>query len=125
MMTADPHATWVIQSWQGNPTTALLQGLGDNRNHALVLDLYAEKTPHWNETNPGYYGGAEGGGEFLNTPWVTRMLNNFGGRLGLHGHIDNYVEGIVNASKQAEHMAGIGITPEASVNNPVLYDLFL
>ncbi len=44
MMTADPHATWVIQSWQGNPTTALLQGLGDNRNHALVLDLYAEKT---------------------------------------------------------------------------------
>ena len=52
------------------------------------------------------------------------MLNNFGGRLGLHGHIDNYVEGIVNASKQAEHMAGIGITPEASVNNPVLYDLF-
>ena len=124
MMTADPHATWVIQSWQGNPTTALLQGLGDNRNHALVLDLYAEKTPHWNETNPGYYGGAEGGGEFLNTPWVYCMLNNFGGRLGLHGHIDNYVEGIVNASKQAEHMAGIGITPEASVNNPVLYDLF-
>lgn len=124
MMTADPHATWVIQSWQGNPTTALLQGLGDNRNHALVLDLYAEKTPHWNETNPGYYGGAEGGGEFLNTPWVYCMLNNFGGRLGLHGHIDNYVKGIVNASKQAEHMAGIGITPEASVNNPVLYDLF-
>ena len=106
MMTADPHATWVIQSWQGNPTTA------------LVLDLYAEKTHHWNETNPGYYGGAEGGGEFLNTPWVYCMLNNFGGRLGLHGHIDNYVEGIVNASKQAEHMAGIGITPEASVNNP-------
>lgn len=124
MMTSDPEATWVIQSWQGNPTTALLQGLGNNRDHALVLDLYAEKTPHWNETNPGAYGGAEGGGEFLNTPWVYCMLNNFGGRLGLHGHIDNYVKGIVNASRQADHMAGIGITPEASVNNPVLYDLF-
>ncbi len=63
-------------------------------DHALVLDLYAEKTPHWNETDPGSYGGAEGGGEFLNTPWVYCMLNNFGGRLGLHGHIENFVNGV-------------------------------
>ena len=124
MLKADPDAVWIIQSWQGNPTTALLQGLGDKRNHALVLDLYAEKTPHWNETDPNQYGGGPNGGEFLNTPWVYCMLNNFGGRLGLHGHIDNFVNGIANASKNAKHMAGIGITPEASVNNPVLYDLF-
>ena len=120
MMEADVDAIWIIQSWQGNPTTALLQGLEGARDHALVLDLYAEKTPHWNETNPNAYGG----GEFLNTPWVYCMLNNFGGRLGLHGHIENFVEGIANAAAKANHMAGIGITPEASVNNPVLYDLF-
>ena len=124
MLKADKDAVWIIQSWQGNPTTALLQGLGEKREHALVLDLYAEKTPHWNETDPNQYGGGPNGGEFLNTPWVYCMLNNFGGRLGLHGHIDNFVNGIANASKNAEHMAGIGITPEASVNNPVLYDLF-
>ena len=52
------------------------------------------------------------------------MLNNFGGRLGLHGHIENFVNGVAQAAAQADHMAGIGITPEASVNNPVLYDLF-
>lgn len=120
MMKADKDSVWIIQSWQGNPTTALLQGLDAARDHALVLDLYAEKTPHWNETNPGAYGG----GEFLNTPWVYCMLNNFGGRLGLHGHIENFVNGIPDAAAKAEHMAGIGITPEASVNNPVLYDLF-
>lgn len=120
MMEADENGIWIIQSWQGNPTTALLQGLDAARDHALVLDLYAEKTPHWNETNPGAYGG----GEFLNTPWVYCMLNNFGGRLGLHGHIENFVNGIPQAAAKANHMAGIGITPEASVNNPVLYDLF-
>lgn len=124
MMEADENGIWIIQSWQGNPSTALLQGLDAARDHALVLDLYAEKTPHWNETDPGSYGGAEGGGEFLNTPWVYCMLNNFGGRLGLHGHIENFVNGVAQAAAQADHMAGIGITPEASVNNPVLYDLF-
>ena len=120
MMQADKDAVWIIQSWQGNPTTALLQGLEGNREHALVLDLYAEKTPHWNEQDPNAYGG----GEFMDTPWVYCMLNNFGGRLGLHGHIQNFVDGVVEAADQAEHMQGIGITPEASGNNPVLYDLF-
>lgn len=124
MMKADENGIWIIQSWQGNPSTALLQGLDAARDHALVLDLYAEKTPHWNETDPNSYGGAEGGGEFLNTPWVYCMLNNFGGRLGLHGHIENFVNGVADAAAKADHMAGIGITPEASVNNPVLYDLF-
>ena len=53
MMEADENGIWIIQSWQGNPSTALLQGLDAARDHALVLDLYAEKTPHWNETDPG------------------------------------------------------------------------
>ena len=50
------------------------------------------------------------------------MLNNFGGRLGLHGHLDNMAGAIPAAFNTAKHIAGIGITPEASVNNPVLYD---
>ena len=112
MLEADPDAVWIIQAWQGNPTDSLLQGLEGNREHALVLDLYAEKTPYWENRN-----------EFLDTPWVYCMLNNFGGRMGLHGHIDNFVNEIPRASKTAQHMAGIGIAPEASQNNPVLYDL--
>lgn len=50
------------------------------------------------------------------------MLNNFGGRLGLHGHLDNVVNGIPEAYNNCSHIAGIGITPEASFNNPILYD---
>ena len=121
MLEADEESIWIIQAWQGNPTTALLNGLDRITNgaqHALVLDLYAEKTPHYDET--GYsYGDTD---EFDDTPWLFCMLNNFGGRLGLHGHLDNLAEDIPYALNNAEHIAGIGITPEASVNNPVLYD---
>ena len=121
MLAADADAIWIIQAWQGNPTTALLNGLDDVANgaqHALILDLYAEKTPHNQETGWSY-GDTK---EFDDTPWLYCMLNNFGGRLGLHGHLDNMAREIPKAFNNAKHIAGIGITPEASVNNPVLYD---
>ena len=121
MLSADADAVWIIQAWQGNPTTALLNGLDDVENgaqHALVLDLYAEKTPHNQETGNSY-GDTK---EFDDTPWLYCMLNNFGGRLGLHGHLDNMASAIPVAFNNGTHIAGIGITPEASVNNPVLYD---
>ena len=35
-----------------------------------------------------------GGGEFNDTPWVFCMLNNFGGRLGLHGHLSSILQRI-------------------------------
>ena len=117
MTTYDTEAVWVIQAWQGNPSAGMISGLGENKEHALVLDLYAEKTPHWNDSS------YSGGKEFQSTPWVYCMLNNFGGRMGLHGHMDNLVSGVVNAANTAEKLTGIGITPEGSQNNPVLYDL--
>lgn len=124
MITADKDAVWIIQSWQGNPTTALLNGLDRVENgtdHALILDLYAEKDPHYDEGRPGAgaYGDEE---EFDKTPWLFCMLNNFGGRLGLHGHLDNLANNIPKVFNETKYIAGIGITPEASVNNPVLYD---
>lgn len=121
MLAADEDAIWIIQAWQGNPTTALLNGLDQVENgasHALVLDLYAEKTPHYDETGWSY-GDTD---EFDDTPWLFCMLNNFGGRLGLHGHLDNIANNVPKAFNETDHIAGIGITPEASVNNPVLYD---
>ena len=116
MMIADENAVWVVQSWGTNPTTGLLQGVAPNKDHVLILDLYAEKLPRWESFN--------GTREFTDTPWVYCMLNNFGGRLGLHGHIENFVNEVPKAINSAKYMKGIGITPEASVNNPVLYDLF-
>lgn len=53
---------------------------------------------------------------------VYGMLNNFGGRLGLHGHLDNMVTGIPKVLNECSRFCGIGMTCEASANNPDLYD---
>lgn len=124
MLDNNKNAVWIIQSWQNNPTSELLRGivdLPDGKRHALVLDSYAEKDPNYKKghsENPDH-GYAP---EFDNTPWVFCMLNNFGGRLGMHGHLDNLADWIPEAFNNSKCIAGIGITPEASFNNPVLYD---
>lgn len=126
MRNSDEDAVWIVQSWQGNPTSELLRGISeteDGRNHALILDLYAEKNPNYKKGKEG----SESFGydkEFDHTPWLYCMLNNFGGRLGMHGHLDNLAKEIPSVFRECESVAGIGITPEASVNNPVLYDFF-
>ncbi len=124
MLKNKSDAVWIIQSWQNNPTSELLRGLDDvtdGKQHALILDLYAEKMPNYKN---GHSQNPEHGysPEFDNTPWVFCMLNNFGGRLGLHGHLDNLCNWIPEAFNNCKSVAGIGITPEASFNNPVLYD---
>ena len=124
MLNFDKDAVWIIQSWMHNPTSELLAGLDlvtNGKKHALILDLYAEKDPNYKKgcTGSKNYGYSK---EFDKTPWVFCMLNNFGGRLGLHGHLDNLANWIPEAYNTCNHIAGIGITPEASFNNPVLYD---
>ncbi len=126
MMNYRKDAVWIIQAWEGNPRSELLEGLADVENgkeHALILDLYAEKLPRYSEGEPNKvsYGYDK---EFNFTPWVFCMLNNFGGRLGLHGHLDNLEENLPEAFNNCKCIKGIGITPEASGNNPVLYDYF-
>ena len=116
MLEFDKDAVWVIQAWQGNPSAGLINGLNGRKEHALVQDLYAEKDTHWNDSS------YSGGKEFQKTPWVYCMLNNFGGRMGLHGHMDNIVSGVVDAANNSEMLTGIGITPEGSQNTPVHYD---
>ncbi len=119
----DSDAVWVIQSWQGNPSTGLLAGLRqgtDRRDHAIVLDLYAEKDQNWKTYGEDTDG--DGLKEFSDTPWVFCQLNNFGGRMGLHGHLDALQKNIPAAANTTKHMAGIGIAPEASQENPLLYD---
>lgn len=124
MLKANEAAIWIVQSWAGNPTSEFLFGLSlvpDGKKHALILDLYAEKDPNYNKGAVGNinYGYSK---EFDSTPWVFCMLNNFGGRLGLHGHIDNLVDWIPEIYNTCTSVLGVGITPEASFNNPVLYD---
>lgn len=124
LLKSDSQAVWMIQAWQRNPSSELLAGIEELENgkeHAMILDLYAEKMPHFDEGAPGNISHGYDR-EFNYTPWVFCMLNNFGGRLGLHGHLDNLAHWIPKAYNESQRMTGIGMTPEASENNPVLYD---
>ncbi|MGL5381468.1 alpha-N-acetylglucosaminidase TIM-barrel domain-containing protein [Clostridium sp.] len=128
MLEYDNDAIWVVQSWQENPTQNALDGVGTaDRDHLLVLDLYSELDPRW----PGrsnIWGYQWKTPEFDGTPWVWNMLNNFGGRMGLHGQLETLATEIPKAYKatstgKQSKMKGIGITPEATGTNPVIFDL--
>lgn len=111
----DPNAVWILQSWGENPSRALVEGIAPWKEHTLILDLYAEKRPHWESFLDR---------EFLNTPWLYCMLNNFGGRMGLHGHLRTIASEVARAANTAHCMKGVGITPEATFSNPIIFDLF-
>lgn len=119
MMEYDSDAVWVIQSWLSNPNKEILQGFGDNReDHVLILDLDATENPHWSNTTNW------NGKEFGGTSWIFCMLDNYGGRTGMHGELEYLATQITKANEQSSHMKGIGITPEGTLVNPVNYDLF-
>lgn len=112
MLNSNKDAIWVLQQWQGNLNDGNLSGLV-KPEQTLALDLQTDKNPSYSVM------------EKYNVPWVWNMLHNFGGRMGLDGEIDSiasrpastYVDG------SASGMVGIGITPEALENSPVVYEL--
>ena len=111
MIEHDKDAVWVIQHWQGNPSNGKINGLAD-KSKALILDLNSELK----ENDYKRF-------ESLDVPWVWNMLHNFGGRMGLDGQPERLANNIPAAYANSEHMKGIGITPEAINNSPIVYEL--
>lgn len=112
MLSHDPESVWVVQAWQSNPTKELLEGICRvGRDHGLILDLSATDHPGWEKT------------EFEGIPWVYCMLDMYGGRVSTHGEPEILAGKIPEARKRAAYMAGIGMTAEATLHNPVVFDL--
>ncbi|TZF82219.1 alpha-N-acetylglucosaminidase [Pedobacter sp. BS3] len=123
MAGADPKAIWIMQGWmfsfsakfwQPTQIKALLNAVPNDK--MIILDLYSESKPVWNRTD-AYYG----------KPWIWCMLHNFGGNISMYGRMNNVANDPANAlnSPQSGHMQGIGLTPEAIEQNPVMYALML
>jgi len=124
MLKADPEAVWVMQGWifvysgrafwGETQTQALLNAVPNDR--MIVLDLWAECRPAWFKKN-----------SFYGKQWLWCMLNNFGGNNLMYGRMDE----IASAPYKALHdstsgnMQGIGLTPEAIEQNPVIYEMML
>ncbi|CAG0925753.1 unnamed protein product, partial [Notodromas monacha] len=117
----DPDAIWVMQGWMlensGQWTPALAEALLTSVpiGSMLVLDLYAEMFPQYPKFK-----------SFYGQPFVFCLLNNFGGRKGMFGDIEDVVQGPRKALNfENSSLAGIGIAPEGIHSNYVLYDVFL
>lgn len=123
MAATDPHAVWIMQGWMFHYQSffwgpaqikALLNAVPDDR--MIILDLFSESYPVWVNTD-AYYG----------KPWIWNMLHNFGGNVSMWGRMDppatKPASNLVNDS--SGQMVGIGLTPEAIEQNPILYHLML
>ena len=109
MLRSNPDAIWVMQQWQGNLNANKMSQMDTSK--ALALDLQADMNPQ--------HGLFEENG----TPWIYCMLHNFGGRMGLDGEVPVIAKDPVETYQNTKNMSGIGITPEALENSPVVYEL--
>lgn len=110
LLKSNPKAVWVMQQWQGNLNDQKMSLM--DRSKAIALDLQADMNPqHQIFENNG-------------TPWIYCMLHNFGGRMGLDGELPVIAEDQITTLQQSKQMVGIGMTPEALENSPVVYELF-
>lgn len=121
MKRANPDAVWVIQGWNENPRAELLAGVP--KGDIVVLDLASEIKPNWGDPeSPSLTKRADGYGLH---DWIWCMVLNFGGNVGMHGRMDNVIDGYykARASHWAPNLKGYGLTPEGIENNPVMYEL--
>lgn len=109
-----PASTWVLQGWQENPSTKLLNGL--DKKKTLVIELFGENTNNW-EKRKGYDG----------TPFIWSNVSNFGEKNGVYGKLQRFANEVYRAkqSEYGQYLKGVGIIPEGINNNPVTFDLML
>ena len=114
------NGIWILQRWWDNPLPETINGFGEYRTtNVIVIDLSsAQNAGKWQDT--AYYGGKE----FGKTTWIFSSLDNYGGRATMHSNLKVICSNIVTAKKGAKYMTGMGITPEGTQNNPILYELY-
>lgn len=112
MLKHDDEAVWILQAWRENPTPDFLSGIGKaGREHALILDLSATDHPMWKDS------------EFSQTPWIYCMLDMYGGRVSTHGEPEILSREIPKVLADAGQVRGIGFSAEATLHNPIVFDL--
>lgn len=81
----------------------------------IILDLDSLQRPLWSRFE-SYYG----------KPFVWCLLNNFGGQRGVYANLSGITQGPLAALANPQStMVGMGLTPEAIEQNPVMFDLMV
>ncbi|WP_408964330.1 alpha-N-acetylglucosaminidase [Nonomuraea angiospora] len=119
LQAADPDAVWLMQAWPFSyqrefwteeRVNAFLDAIPDGR--MLVADLWAEHDPLWGRFR-----------EFSGKPWLWCALLNFGGRTDPGADLRGVPAGIDAALAAPSPPAGLGLSMEATRNNPVFFEL--
>ena len=123
MAKTDPQAVWLLQGWTffhqrkfwtPERIKAFLDAVPDQG--MLILDLFCEKSPVWNQTE-GFFG----------KPWVWSFVYTFGNNtvIGGSGPLERIgdLPGI-RAHPLGRNLRGVGLIVEGLGHNPPLYDLF-
>lgn len=107
MTTAKSDAKWVIQYWQWSSAQYNVLSNVD-KGKLIVLDLFSDAHTHF--------------GEYQGHDAVYCSLPNFGGRTGLFGRLSKVITEYFTYKSSYSNIKGIGATPEAIEQVPVLYD---
>ncbi|MEU4227051.1 alpha-N-acetylglucosaminidase TIM-barrel domain-containing protein [Nonomuraea sp. NPDC026600] len=116
---ADPDAVWVMQAWPfsyqrefwtDDRVTAFLDAIPDDR--MLIADLWAEYDPLWERFE-----------QFAGKPWLWCALLNFGGRTDPVADLRGVPASVDSALAAPNPPAGLGLSMEATRNNPVFFEL--
>jgi alpha-N-acetylglucosaminidase len=119
LRSADPRAVWLMQAWPFSyqrdfwteeRVNAFLEAIPDDR--MIVADLWAEHDPLW-----GRFAG------FSGKPWLWCALLNFGGRTDPAADLRAVPSAIDAALAAPSPPAGLGLSMEATRNNPVFFEL--
>ena len=107
MLKANAKGKWVIQFWQWSGDQYNVLSKVD-KGRLIVLDLFSDAHTHF--------------GEYQGHDAIYCVLPNFGGRTGLFGRLTKQMEQFFAEKKAHSNVKGVGATPEAIEQVPVLYD---
>jgi len=118
MKEVNKDAIWVLQAWSENPRDEMTDPL--KKGDLLILDLFSECRPMW-----GMESIWKKPNGFAQHDWLFCLLENFGGRIGLHGRMDQLIENFyrTKTDPMAANIKGIGLTMEGGQNNPLMFEL--
>ncbi len=107
MTKANADAKWVIQFWQWSGAQYNVLSKVE-KGKLIVLDLFSDAHSHF--------------GDYQGHDAVYCALPNFGGRTGLFGRLSKEMTDFYDQKSAHSNVKGIGATPEAIEQVPVLYD---
>ena len=107
MTKTNANAKWVIQFWQWSGAQYNVLSKVE-KGKLIVLDLFSDAHSHF--------------GDYQGHDAVYCALPNFGGRTGLFGRLSKEMTDFFDQKSAHSNVKGIGATPEAIEQVPVLYD---